>query len=118
MNMAELSAEKGDFIKALALSRKAYNTAPDLPETQHCYADKLYKIGNLALIPDVVKLSDSPYLAKMRKLWIFGMQARLKRYDITTQKEKIREMCRQILVIDPGNNTALDLIKKLEKRQQ
>lgn len=118
MNMAELSAEKGDFIKALALSRKAYNTAPDLPETQHCYADKLYKIGNLALIPDVVKLSESPYLAKMRKLWICGMQARLKRYDITTQKEKIREMCRQILVIDPGNNTALDLIKKLEKRQQ
>ena len=106
------------MVKSLALSRKAYNSAPDLPETQVCYADKLYRSGNLTLIPDVVKLSESPYLAKMRKLWVFGMQARLERYDIATQKEKIREICRQILVIAPGNNTALDLLKKLEKRQQ
>ncbi len=118
MNKAELLTENGDLTGALALARKAYNSAPDLPETQVCYADKLYKCGNLTLIPDVVKLSDSPYLNNMRKLYLAGMQSRLKTYDVNTQKEKIREICRQILVIDPDNDTALELLKKLKKMQQ
>ena len=51
-------------------------------------------------------------------LWIAGVQQRIKECDINTQKEKIREMCRQILVIAPRNNIALDYLKRLQKMPQ
>ncbi|MBR2364714.1 MAG: hypothetical protein IKA79_05895 [Lentisphaeria bacterium] len=118
LNMAELYAEKGDLDKALELSRQAYEQAPDLAETQLCYADKLYKKGNLALVPDIVKLSSSPYRRKMEELWIAGMQQRIKECDADKQREKVREMCRQLLVIAPDNHTALEYLKRLNKMPQ
>ena len=119
LNMAELYAEKGNIDQALLLAARAYNLAPQMAETQLCYGDKLYKKGNLSAIPDVVKLSVSNnYRRELEFLWIAGVQQRIKECDINTQKEKIREMCRQILVIAPRNNIALDYLKRLQKMPQ
>lgn len=119
LNTSELFAENGDLIKALDLSHRAYHLNPDMPETQLCHGDKLFKSGNLNKIPDIVKLSStSPYRRQLEKLWIAGMQSRLKSFDIHKQQEKIREQCRQLLVIDPDNHTALELMKKLNKMPQ
>ena len=54
----------------------------------------------------------------MEKLWIAGMQQRIKEYDLNTQQEKIREQCRQLLIIDPDNDIALEYLKKLKKIPQ
>lgn len=118
LNMAELFAENGNLTEALKLSRQAYESAPDMPETQFCYADKLSRSGKLTAIPDVAKLSHSPYRRQMKKLWIAGMEARIKQSDFATQREKIREACRQLLVVVPDNNTALEYLKKLNKMPQ
>ena len=73
----------------------------------------------LNIIPDIVKLSPAvPFRNGMEKLWIAGMQQRVKECDVNTQKEKVREICRQILVVDPDNNTALEYLKKLNKMPQ
>ncbi len=117
LNQAELLAEKGDLTKALDLSRQAYKMFPDLPETQLCYADKLYKSGNVNLIPEVIKLSSGQtHRHRLEKLWVAGMQARINQCDIITQKETIRELCRRLLAVVPDNSIALGLLKKIEKQ--
>ena len=118
-NMAELYAEDGNIDQALILSARAYNLAPSMPETQLCYADKLHKKGDWKTIPDIVKLSSSnPYRRKLEPLWISGMEQRIKDCNINTQREKIRELCRQLLVIAPDNNIALEYLKKLHQMPQ
>lgn len=115
LNKAELFAENGDSAKALALSRQAYEIAPDIPEVQLCYADKLYKSGKLTSIPDVLKLaSGQKYRQQFKTLWVVGMQERIKHCNPNTQKEKIREFCRQLLAVDGNNTIALDALKKLD----
>ena len=119
LNMAELYSENGEETRALDLSRQAYHLAPGLPETQRCYADKLGKCGKWTLIPDIVRLTPrTPWKKQMKALWIAGMQHRIKEQDIHTQQEKARELCRQLLVVDPDNHTALELLKKLNKMPQ
>ena len=119
LNMAELYAEDGNINQALILSARAYNLAPSMPETQLCYADKLHKKGDWKTIPDIVKLSSSnPYRRKLEPLWISGMEQRIKDCNINTQREKIRELCRQLLVIAPDNNIALEYLKKLHQMPQ
>jgi hypothetical protein len=118
LNKAELFAENGDSAKALALSRQAYEIAPDIPEVQLCYADKLYKSGKLTSIPDVLKLaSGQKYRQQFETLWAAGMQERIKHCNPNTQKEKIREFCRQLLAVDGNNTIALDALKKLDHKQ-
>ena len=117
--MAELYTEDGNINQALILSARAYNLAPSMPETQLCYADKLHKKGDWKTIPDIVKLSSSnPYRRKLEPLWISGMEQRIKDCNINTQREKIRELCRQLLVIAPDNNIALEYLKKLHQMPQ
>ena len=119
LNMAELYAEDGNIDQALILSARAYNLAPSMPETQLCYADKLHKKGDWKTIPDIVKLSSSnPYRRRLELLWISGMEQRIKDCNINTQREKIRELCRQLLVIAPDNNIALEYLKKLHQMPQ
>lgn len=119
LNMAELYAEDGNIDQALILSARAYNLAPSMPETQLCYADKLHKKGDWKTIPDIVKLSSSnPYRRRLDPLWISGMEQRIKDCNINTQREKIRELCRQLLVIAPDNNIALEYLKKLHQMPQ
>jgi hypothetical protein len=117
LNKAELFAENGDSAKALALSRQAYEITPDIPEVQLCYADKLYKAGKLTLIPDVLILaSGQKYRQQFEILWVAGMQERIKQCNPNTQKEKIREFCRQLLTVDGDNTFALDALKKLDHK--
>ena len=119
LNMAELYAEDGNINQALILSARAYNLAPSMPETQLCYADKLHKKGDWKTIPDIVKLSSSnPYRRRLEPLWISGMEQRIKNCNINTQREKIRELCRQLLVIAPDNNIAVEYLKKLYQMPQ
>ena len=118
LNMSELYAETGDLDQALLLANRAYDLAPQMAETQLCYADKLHKKGNLIRIPDIVKISSvNPYRRKMEHLWVAGMQQRIKDCDINTQKEKLRELCRQLLVISPRNAVALEFLKKIRRMQ-
>ena len=117
--MAELYAETGNVEKSLDLSAKAYTLAPSIPATQLCYADKLHKKGDLRTIPDIVKLTASnTYRRRLEPLWIAGMEQRIKDCSMNTQKEKLRELCRQILVIAPDNNIALEYLKKLRQMPQ
>jgi len=119
LNTAEIHAESGNLSYALQLAAAAYKMSPDRPEPQLCYADKLYKNGKVSVIPDIIKLSsDTPYRKEMRKLWIAGMQQRIKDCDHQRQRERARELCRQLLVVDPENQTSLECIKKLNKMPQ
>ncbi|MBR7104141.1 MAG: hypothetical protein IKC65_04300 [Lentisphaeria bacterium] len=119
LNMAELYAENGRLDQALLLASRAYGQAPQLPETQLCYADKLYKKGDVQRIPDVIKItSPGTYRRRMEPLWIAGMQQRIKACDINTQRETVRELCRQLLVISPADSLALETLKKLHKMPQ
>lgn len=119
LNMAELYADAGNTDQALILSARAYNLAPQMPETQLCYADKLHKKGEWKTIPDIVKLSSSnQYRRRLEPLWVAGMEQRIKNCNINTQREKIRELCRQLLVIAPRNNIALEYLKKLHQMPQ
>ncbi len=119
LNMAELYAENGNLDQALLLAARAYDLAPQMPETQLCYADKQHKKGNLSEIPDIIKLTTlHPLRRRLEPLWIAGMQQRIKDCSINTQREKLRELCRQLLVIAPDNSVALDHLKKLRRMQQ
>ena len=119
LNMAELHAEAGNIDQALVLSGRAYNLAPLMAETQLCYADKLHKHGNLKMIPDIIKLSQGKnYRRKMVPLWAAGMEQRIKDCDLKTQREKARELCRQLLAILPDNNIAIEYLKKIRKMPQ
>ena len=100
-------------------SRLAYNTAPDLPETQYCYADKLARSDRHELIPDVVKLTrKSPYRRKLEILWVGGMQKKITSGNIVNEREKVRELCRKLLVVDPDNKVAKEYLKRLNKMPQ
>ena len=115
LNQAELFAENGDLAKALDFARQAYKITPVLAETQLCYADKLYKNGDLTLIPDIVKLSpNQSFSQELKKLWIAGMQARIKQCNIMTQKETVKELCRRLLSVSPDNSTALETLETLK----
>lgn len=115
LNQAELLSENGDFAKALELSGQAYKIMPDAPEVQLCYADKLYKSGKLNRIPDIVKLSfGKKYGQQLKKLWTEGMQERIRQCNINTQKETVKELCRQLLAVDKDNSVALEYLKKLK----
>ena len=46
------------------------------------------------------------------------MVQRIKDCNVKTQREKIRELCRQLQVIDPANNTAREYLKKLNQMLQ
>ena len=117
LNQAELFAEKGDLAKALTSAEQAYKMAPDVPEAQLCYADKLYKTGNLTRIPDVLKLaSGKKYRRQFEQLWVAGMQERIRQCSPDTQKEKVREFCRQLLAVDNDNAAALEVLKKLDRK--
>ena len=119
LNMSELYAEAGDLKQAVILANRAYQTAPRMQETQLCYADKLYRTGNIGLIPDIIKINSSnTYRRRMEPLWIAGMQQRIKECSIQTQREKIRELCRQLLVISPDNNIAHEYLKKIRLMPQ
>ena len=108
LNTAELYAENGNLSRAVELARQAYEAAPDLPETQLCYAGKLQKNGNLTDIPDVVKLtSATPYRKELEKLFIAGMEARIKATDVAKAPEKLYNLCGTLLQIDPYNKTAV-----------
>ena len=114
LNTAEIYAELGDLDRALSLSNRAYSLAPQMPETQLCYADKLHKKGKSSMIPEVIKLSPhTPLQRKMESLWIIGMQQCITECDINTQQEKIRDLCRKLLVISPDNSIALEYLRKL-----
>ena len=114
LNTAEIYAELGDLDRALSLSNRAYSLAPQMPETQLCYADKLHKKGKSSMIPEVIKLSpNTPLQRKMESLWIIGMQQCITECDINTQQEKIRDLCRKLLVISPDNSIALEYLRKL-----
>ena len=119
LNTAELFAENGNLERALHLSAKAYESAPDIPETQLCYADKLFRSGNLIKIPDVVKLkSATPHRKKLESLWTAGMRQRIKTSDFLNSREKTRELCRQLLAVVPDDSIALECLKKLNKMPQ
>ena len=119
LNKAELYAENNNMDMAQECSRLAYNTAPDLPETQYCYADKLARSDRHELIPDVVKLTrKSPYRRKLEILWVGGMQKKITSGNIVNEREKVRELCRKLLVVDPDNKVAREYLKRLNKMPQ
>jgi predicted Zn-dependent protease len=116
LNTAELYAENGNPAHALVLARKAYNMAPELPETQFCYADKLRKNGNLSEIPDVIKLTRATiYRKELEQLYISGMEARIKMTDAGKSPEKLRQLCETLLRIDSSNGTAAAALSKIRK---
>ena len=57
------------------------------------------------------------YRQQFETLWAAGMQERIKHCNPNTQKEKIREFCRQLLAVDGNNTIALDALKKLDHKQ-
>ena len=119
LNMAEIYAELGDIDESLKFAKRAYIQSPQMPETQLCYGDKLYKKGEISMIPDIIKLSSrTPLRRQMESLWIIGMQQRIKECSMNTQKEKIRELCRQVLAIAPDNHIALEYLEKLRQMPQ
>ena len=119
LNTAEIFAETGDLSRAEELAHQAYKLAPDMPETQLCYADKLNKNGKAVMIPDVVKLAHAASFRKeLKRLLTAGLEARIKECDLKTRREKVRELCRQLQVIDPDNDTAAEYLKKLHKMPQ
>lgn len=119
LNTSELYAESGNLQKAEELARKANQLAPDLPETQLCYADKLHRSGKLTAIPDVIKLrTHSPFRKRLEQLWTAGMQQKIKDCDLQSQRERARELCRRLLSVSSNNPTAVECLKKLNKMPQ
>lgn len=107
MNTAELFAENGDIERALELAAKAYHQAPDLPETQLCYADKLHKTRQFAKIPDVVRLVGAvPFRKKMEQLWIIGMHQRIQDCEEHNQKAKMEMLRQQLKRVAPNDPVA------------
>ena len=118
LNTSELHAENGNLVQSLSIARQAYNMAPELPETQLCYADKLHKNGNLQKIPDVVKLTSAKlYRKELENLYISGMEARIKAADAAKSPEKLRLLCETLLRIDSNNKTAAAVLLKLREAE-
>ena len=120
MNCAELHAELGDLPEALRLAQEAYRKEPTLPETQYCYADKLYRSGRSAEIVDVVKFADntdSPFSRDLRRLWRLGMEECLRRADAEGRTERLRELCNQLLTREPQNQSAMEYLRKINQNK-
>lgn len=116
LNTAELYAENGDIAKALMLAGQAYKMAPNSPEAQLCYADKLHKSGRLSDIPDVVKLTNSTiYRKELEKLYISGMETRIKATSVDEAPEILRNLCETLLRVDNYNKIAIDALKKVRE---
>ncbi len=108
LNSSELYAEKGDLTQALNLASQAYRNDPGVPEIQLCYVDKLRRIGRLSDIPPVVQITAAtPLSSELRKLWILGMEEKI-RQTPPGDKVKLGELCRQLLLIDPENAVGLE----------
>ena len=119
LNSAEIFAEIGNPTRASDLAAEAYRMAPDLPDVQLCYADKLYRNEQWSKIPDVIRLSStSPHRKRMEFLWTAGMRQRILECDLNVQQERARELCRQLLSVVPDDSTALECLKKLNKMPQ
>ncbi len=123
LNTAEIYAEQGNLSRALSQAKQAYKLYPALPEAQLCYADKLYRSGQLTEIPDVVKLTvNSPYRRRLEFLLVQGLQKRIEigygRADDKQQKDEVRDLCRQLLLLDSNNKIAQEYLKKLNKMPQ
>ena len=118
LNSSELHAAEGALTKSLELAHNAYHKAPDLPAVQFCYADKLHKTNRAGLIPDIVKLTNSPFREKLIPLYIAGLEARLRTPLVQQDPEKCRDICRQILLLAPDNPTALETQKHLKERKK
>lgn len=118
MNCAELHAELGNLSEALRLAREAYRREPTLPETQYCYADKLYRSGHSIEIAEVVKLSDkSPFSRQLRKLWIISMEERIRCADEEGRIERLRKLCDQLLAVEPENKIGLECFRKVNQHE-
>ncbi|MBR2426011.1 MAG: hypothetical protein IKB16_04640 [Lentisphaeria bacterium] len=121
LNMSELYVESGKMNQALTLAARAYALAPDSIDVRFCYADKLSRTGGDIVIPEVINPHQTippTYRNKVKRMWIRGMQARIRDFELKNQREKLREHCRQLLVVDPSNTIASEHLKKLEKMQQ
>ena len=119
LNTAELFAEKGNIDRAVDLAGKAYLLAPDFPEAQLCYADKLFRRGNLTKLPDVIKLKPNmPFRKRLESLWVAGMRQRIKESSLQNQRERTRELCRQLLAVSPDDDIALEYLKTLNRMSQ
>ena len=118
LNMAELFAEKQNLEKALELSSKAYKLAPLSADSQLCYADKLYRAGQLNKITSIIKYSPaSKYQKRIKVLWIAGMEANIQDNLKENHIERTRELCRQLLTIDKQNKIAINTLEKINKRR-
>ena len=51
----------------------------------------------------------------MEHLWVAGMEQRIKNCNLNIQKEKARELCRQLLLVNKNNNVAIEYLKKINK---
>ena len=118
LNMAELFAEKQNLEKALELSSKAYKLAPLSEDSQLCYADKLYRAGQLNKITSIIKYSaTSRHYKRVKVLWIAGMEANIQDNLKENHIERTRELCRQLLTIDKQNKIAKNTLEKINKRR-
>ena len=116
MNKSELFCEKGNISEALRLSRQAYEFASDRPETQYCYADKLYKAGQFAQLTEIVKISDqSPFREKMKFFLISALEHQLKNSDPQKTPDRVLNLYERLLRISPDNKIAVEYREKLKK---
>ena len=115
LNSAELHQALGNPAEAERLAKKAYQLAPDLPEVQYCYADKLYQSGRFSEIADFVRLTpSSPYSSRIRKFLIASLEFCLKNSDLNREKDKILNQCDRLLRISPDNKIALEYRQKAQ----
>ena len=114
LNCSELHWSLGNKNKSLRLAQRAYEMAPGRSETQFCYADKLYKSGNLSRITEVVTLTGtSRFQAPLRRFLTAGLEHRLKTSNLQWDGEKILRFCDRLLRLDPENKTALQYRAKV-----
>lgn len=116
LNKSELLAEMGSHEQALEFARRAYKLAPDRPETQLCYGEKLMHSNQLAELPDVIDLRrSSPYQERLKGLWIAGMNQRIKNSFQQNQRARSRELCEQLRKISPQDKVANEYLLKLDE---
>ena len=114
LNKAELLAAMGSHEQALESARRAYLLAPDRPESQLCYGEKLYRSNRLLELPDVIKpRSASPYRGRLDALWVLGMEQRIKTYFQQDRRVQTRELADQLQKHSPRNKVAEEYLNKL-----
>ena len=117
LNTSELHAEAGNLPKSLSVARQAWQLAPEAPETQLCYAEKLFRTGHRYEIPDVIrKWQGSAYEKQLKKLWIPGMETRIRNTAAAASPRRLEELCTALLRADSSNAVALEYLKKLQKK--